>query len=61
MGVGLSPVRVCGYLLKVSQVSSNFIRVIDRNLAFRGCSSMKELDSSIVWYAHTNVPRRYII
>ena len=43
-----------------SQVSSNFIPVIDRNLAFRGCSSIMELASSIIWYVHTDVPRRYL-
>jgi hypothetical protein len=60
VGVGLSPVRVCGYLVAFSQVSSNFIPDIDRNLAFRGCFSMMELASSIIWYVHTDVPHRYI-
>lgn len=49
------------YLLAYSQVSSNFIPVIDRNLVFRGCSSMMELDSSIIWYVHTDVPPIYIL
>jgi Glycosyl hydrolase family 79 C-terminal beta domain len=60
VGVGLSPVRVCGYLVAFSQVSSNFIPDVGRNLAFRGCSSMMELASSIIWYVHIDVPRRYI-
>ena len=60
MGVGLSTVRVCGYLMAFSQLSSNFIPDIDRNLTFRGCSFMMELASSIIWYVHTDVPLRYI-
>ena len=42
------------------QVSSHFVPVIDRNLAFRGCSSIMELDLSIIWCVHTDVPCRYI-
>ena len=60
MDVGLSPVRVCGYLVAFSQVFLNFIPDIDRNLAFQGCSSMMELASSIIWYVHTDVSCRYI-
>ena len=55
MGVGLSPVRVCSYPVACSQLSPNFIPDIDRNLTFRGCSSIMELASSTIWYVHTDV------
>jgi hypothetical protein len=68
VGVGLSHVHICGYLVAFSVVSSNFIPDIGRNLAFRGCSSMMELTSSIIWIILVctyepqglRLPRRYI-
>ena len=60
MDVGLSPFRVCGYLVTFSQVFSNFIPDIDRNLTFRGCTSIMELVTSIIWYVHTDVLCRCI-
>ena len=60
MDVGLSPVRVCGYLVAFFRLSSNFTD-IDRKWAFRGCSSIMELASSIIWYVQTDVPCRYIL
>ena len=52
VGVGLSLVRVCGYLVASAQV---FISGIEHNLTFRGYSSMMALASSIIWYVHADV------
>lgn len=58
MDPGLSPIRVCGSLVASTQLS-NFVPDIERNLIFRGYSSMTELDSSTIWCVHTNLVDMY--